>query len=118
MLTNTPPAQDVDNNLVAFPKSEISTEEQAIRLAAEVERLAAQLGEWRYYVSEGVAKKFGITDALLTEMIEATNKRNDKDERGLRHVGAHGTIAGPTTVAGCGRRWRRHRRAQAQRQDH
>ena len=64
--TSTPPAQDADNNLVPFPKSETSPEDQARRLKAEVERLAAQSpAEWLYYLETGVAEKFGVSRAAM-----------------------------------------------------
>jgi hypothetical protein len=61
--------------VVEFPTSD---EERARRLRAEVERLAGLPPvEWMFYLSEGVAKKYGVERANLQKMIEATIKQRE-----------------------------------------
>jgi putative DNA primase/helicase len=65
-----------DSKIVDFP---ITPEERARRLKVEVDRLASLPPvEWRFYLSEGVAEKHGISRTVMNEMIEATIKANEK----------------------------------------
>src|SRR5262245_4879282 len=69
-----------DPKSVAFPKAEVSPEEQARRLRSEVDRLASLPAvEWMFYLaSEGIAEKYGVSHADMKKMIEATVKANEK----------------------------------------
>jgi hypothetical protein len=67
-----------DSKIVEFPQPEIAPEERARRLRVEVDRLARLPPvEWMLYLDE-VAKKYGVSAAVLKEMIEATIKANEK----------------------------------------
>jgi hypothetical protein len=69
-----------DDRIVEFPKSEISDEEKARRLAVEVDRLAAQpIVEWRFAVKHR-ALQFGVTPEFLRELVEAKLKEAEKAE--------------------------------------
>jgi hypothetical protein len=63
------------------PAPEVSSEEQARRLGAEVERLARlPLVEWMFYTGD-VAKKYDIEPAKLKAMVEAVIRTNEKKAR-------------------------------------
>ena len=73
-----------DSKIVEFPKSEeITPEERARRLTAEVQRLASlPVAEWLFYLeSEGLAEKHGISRAVMKDMVEATIKEREKRAR-------------------------------------
>ena len=73
-----------DSKIVEFPKSEeITPEERARRLTAEVQRLASlPVAEWLFYIeSDGLAEKHGISRAVMKDMVEATIKEREKRAR-------------------------------------
>jgi Protein of unknown function (DUF3631) len=70
-------------NVVGFPKSEpeLTPEERARRLKAEVERLARQSpAEWMFWLDDS-AQRHGVELAKLKAMVEATIKANEKKAR-------------------------------------
>jgi hypothetical protein len=61
----------ISDKIVEFPKTEISDDEKARRIAIEVDRLAAQpTVEWRW-ACKSRASLFGITPEELREFVEA-----------------------------------------------
>jgi hypothetical protein len=62
---------------------EVTPEERARRLGAEVERLARQpTFEWMFHLEDGgIAEQHGVDKATLKEMIEATIRANEKKAR-------------------------------------
>jgi hypothetical protein len=76
------------DKVVQLPSTapEVSPEERARRLTAEVQRLARMSStEWLYYLESGdIARKYEIESRKLKEMIEATIKVNEKKEREVK----------------------------------
>ncbi len=70
-----------DDKIVDFPKVEITPEERARRLTAEVNRLASlPPTEWMFWL-DGVADTHGVKSADLRAMIEATIQDREKKAR-------------------------------------
>jgi hypothetical protein len=69
-----------DPKSVAFPKAEVSPEEQARRLRVEVERLAGLPAVERlfYIECEGIAEKHGVTRPVLKKMVDSAVEANEK----------------------------------------
>ena len=80
--TSYPPSA-TDDKVVGFPKeADITPEERARRLKAEVERLAScRRSSGSCTSTRGVAEKHGVSFAAMKEMIEATIKANEKRAR-------------------------------------
>src|SRR5215813_13380185 len=76
-MNENPSKSETAQVVVGFPNAE----ERARRLRVEVERLARlPVVEWMFYLPD-IAKKHGIEDATLRQMIEATIRANEKRAR-------------------------------------
>ena len=70
-----------DENVLDFPKVEVTSEENARRVMVEATRLASLAhGEWRLWIDRS-AERFGIARATLEDLIAAIIKDSEKKAR-------------------------------------
>jgi hypothetical protein len=89
MPTSKPPQRQASepeqSELLPFPNSfrppEVSAEDRALALQAEVERLARQQpAEWMFWLAKSATDN-GMEEAKLKQMVEAQIRANDKKKR-------------------------------------
>jgi hypothetical protein len=109
-----------DSKVVEFPKSEeVTPEERARRLTAEVQRLVSlPVSEWLFYLeSDGLAEKHGISRAAMKDMVEATIKEREKRAREDKAEDRHREQRGEKEQAKARKEEERKRREQKREQD-